>query len=98
MNKYVQQVKDIVLDCMRNEPVHVYLFGSWARGTARQGSDVDVAVEYLIDMSIYDKAKIGDLRDRLEASTVPYHVDIIDMHQAAEKLVEKIRKEGIQWK
>jgi predicted nucleotidyltransferase len=50
MNKYVQQVKEIVLDCMRNEPVHVYLFGSWARGTARQGSDVDVAVEYLIDM------------------------------------------------
>lgn len=98
MNKYIQQVKDIVLECMKDEMVHVYLFGSWARGAVGQGSDVDVAIEYLTDMSVADKLKITDLRDRLEESTVPYRVDIVDMHQASNALIQEIRKEGIQWK
>ena len=98
MNKYIQQVKDTVLECMEGETVHVYLFGSWARGTAQPGSDVDVAIEYLADMSASDRLKISELRDRIEESTVPYHVDIIDMHQASNALIQEIRKEGIQWK
>ena len=96
MNKYVERVKKMVLDCMHDESVSIYLFGSWAKGTARHGSDVDVAIEYPIGVS--GALKIGELRERLEESTIPYRVDVVDMQQASEALVQEIRKDGIRWK
>ena len=96
MNEHVKRVKDFVLDYMRVESVHIYLFGSWAKGTARQGSDVDVAVEYPDGVS--GVLKIGELREQLEESTIPYRVDVVDMQQASQSLLQEIRKDGIQWK
>lgn len=96
MNEYVKKVKELVLNCMMDEPVHIYLFGSWARGTARHGSDVDVAVEYPVGVS--GALKIGELRERLEESTIPYRVDVVDMQRASQSLLEEIRKDGIRWK
>lgn len=96
MNPYIQQIKEIVLKCLHEEPVRVFLFGSWARGTAQHGSDVDIAVEYREGASGWQK--IGELRELLEESTVPYRVDVIDMQKAAEGLVQEIRKDGIRWK
>ena len=72
------------------------MFGSWAKGTARQGSDVDVAVEYPDGVS--GVLKIGELREQLEESTIPYRVDVVDMQQASQTLLQEIRKDGIQWK
>ena len=96
MNEHVKRVKNFVLDYMCDESVHIYLFGSWAKGMARHGSDVDVAVEYPIGVS--GALKIGELRERLEESTIPYRVDVVDMQQASEALVQEIRKDGIRWK
>lgn len=43
----VQQIKDTVADYFKDKPVKkVYLFGSYARGEAREDSDVDLLVEY----------------------------------------------------
>ena len=95
MNQYVERIRDIVLRCMAQEKVNIYLFGSWGRGTARHSSDVDVAIEPLAgDIS----AQISALRDELEESTIPYNVDIVDMTRAAEALCEEIRREGVLWK
>ena len=96
MNEHVKRVKDLVLAYMCDESVRIYLFGSWAKGTARRGSDVDVAVEYPVGVS--GASKIGELRERLEESTIPYRVDVVDMQQAADALVQEIRKDGIRWK
>lgn len=96
MNPYIQQIKEIVLKCLHEEPVRVFLFGSWARGTARQGSDVDIAVEYVEEAP--DLLKIGELRELLEESTIPYRVDIVDMQRASKTLTQEIRKDGIRWK
>ncbi len=95
MNEYIQRIREIVLQSMKAEAVNIYLFGSWARGTARRGSDVDIAIEPLaVDLS----KKIGELRDLLEESTIPYNVDVVDMSRAAEVLCDEIRREGILWK
>lgn len=45
MNDYIDRIRQLVLSVLADEEADVYLFGSWARGTARHGSDVDVAVE-----------------------------------------------------
>lgn len=95
MNSYLEKIRDIVLKHMENEQVDVYLFGSWARGSMRHSSDVDIAVDgRKTDIS----AKISVLREELEESTIPYQVDVVDMGHASEALCEEIRREGILWR
>ena len=95
MNAYLERIRDFALKIMAEEQVNVYLFGSWARGTARHSSDVDIAVEGTVgDIS----PKIAALREVLEESTIPYRVDVVDMARASEVLCEEIRREGILWK
>ena len=47
VNIYIDRIRQMVLSVLADEKANIYLFGSWARGTARHGSDVDVAVEFL---------------------------------------------------
>lgn len=94
MNEYVLEVKEFTLKFWQNQPVRIYLFGSWARGEAKRSSDVDIAIESKEDMSFL----IGEFREALENSCIIYNVDVVDMNFAAESLCKKIREEGIVWK
>lgn len=94
MNEYVLEAKEFTLKFWQNQPVRIYLFGSWARGEAKRSSDVDIAIESRDDMSFL----IGEFREALENSCIVYNVDVVDMNFAAESLCKKIREEGIVWK
>ena len=94
MNEYVLEVKEFTRKFCQNQPVRIYLFGSWARGEAKRSSDVDIAIESKEDMSFL----IGEFREALENSCIVYNVDVVDMNFAAESLCKKIREEGIVWK
>lgn len=94
MNEYVLEVKEFTRKFWQNQPVRIYLFGSWARGEAKRSSDVDIAIESKEDMSFL----IGEFREALENSCIVYNVDVVDMNFAAESLCKKIREEGIVWK
>ena len=93
--KYVERIRNIVLDQLKNETVCIYLFGSWARGTQHHGSDVDIAIDF---KGKNDPLKIAEIREILEESTIPYSVDVVDMHNASEGILQEIKKEGIRWK
>ena len=82
MNEYVLEVKDFTRKFWQNQPVRIYLFGSWARGEAKRSSDVDIAIESREDMSFL----IGEFREALENSCIVYNVDVVDMNFAAESL------------
>lgn len=41
MNEYLIKLKNFTLDFWQDSDVRIYLFGSWARGEARQSSDVE---------------------------------------------------------
>ena len=94
MNEYVLEVNEFTRKFWQNQPVRIYLFGSWARGEAKRSSDVDIAIESREDMSFL----IGEFREALENSCIVYNVDVVDMNFAAESLCKKIREEGIVWK
>ena len=94
MNEYILEVKEFTRKFWQNQPVRIYLFGSWARGEAKRSSDVDIAIESKEDMSFL----IGEFREALEISCIVYNVDVVDMNFAAESLCKKIREEGIVWK
>lgn len=91
----LQQVRDLVLNVLSNHEAAVYLFGSWARQEERQSSDIDIAVESAAPLS---PAKWVELVTELEDSTIPYHVEVVDMNQAGCELKKAVKKEGIVWK
>ena len=94
MNEYFLEVKEFTLNFWQDQPVRIYLFGSWARGEARRSSDVDIAIESEDDISFL----LGEFREALENSCIIYNVDVVDMNFTSESLCKKIREEGIVWK
>lgn len=73
----------------------VYLFGSYARGEQRDGSDIDIAVDIGREMSLRERGTIFNL---CEALPIPQKVDVIDMHMISEEMRSKIVNRGILWK
>jgi predicted nucleotidyltransferase len=73
----------------------IYLFGSRARGTATDSSDVDIAIDAGGKMEF---TAIGEARDVMEALHIPYKVDVVDMYRMPEDMRELVFKEGIRWK
>ena len=64
----VQQIKDTVTDYFKDKPVkRVYLFGSYARGEAKENSDVDLGVVIERDnLNLWQYVKLAaELEDRL---------------------------------
>ena len=72
----------------------VYLFGSRARQEHGQGADIDLALDNSkpIDLSVIYKIK-----NKIEESTIPLFVDIVDIHNADEVVKKEIENEGILW-
>ncbi|QHS23202.1 nucleotidyltransferase domain-containing protein [Virgibacillus sp. MSP4-1] len=88
-------LRDIVVKTLEDEPVRVYLFGSWAREEEKQTSDIDVTIQSNGEIPM---SKWVELRDRIEESTIPYHVDLVDLTAANEQLKERVKEEGVLWK
>lgn len=102
MNKYFTKLKNFTLNFWRDSDVKIYLFGSWARGEARQSSDVDIAIESLplhgVGNDFDLESKVEKFREALENSDIIYVVDVVYMGMAAEGLRKRIHQEGILWK
>ena len=94
-NKYLLRIKEMALEHFKDTTAYICLFGSWARGTQRRSSDVDIAIKW---DSPEARARIADLRESLEESTIPYRVDVVDMNFASDVLVEEIQRDGVPWK
>ncbi len=95
MNRYLAEVKDIVLRHLEGRKATVYLFGSRARGNARASSDVDIAIESAEPLP---PVLLAEIRDALEESTVPYNVDVVDLRTAGDGLRAVVKKEGVRWR
>lgn len=93
-NIYIEKLRQEILTFMAADEVKIYLFGSWARGEERHGSDVDIAIDGAGEGL---RSKIAALREHLAESTIPYRVDIVDMRRVSDTLRREIRKDGILW-
>lgn len=71
----------------------VWVFGSRARGTAKQFSDLDLAIDS--QGKPLPTATIADLRDAFEESDLPYKVDIIDIHSITESFRNNIKAQQV---
>lgn len=88
------RVREIVTEVLAKHSVAVWLFGSWARGDQALGSDIDVAISA---RETLPRGVLPTLRERLEESTVPYRVDVVDLSTAPAALRDSVMREGITW-
>lgn len=92
---FLDMLKQLVLDNIKNVDATVYLFGSRAKKTARSTSDVDIAILPFTPLPIHF---ITNLKEKIEESSIPYYVDVIDLSQVDPTFRKKILSEGIEWK
>lgn len=74
------------------DPTRVILYGSRARGDARDNSDYDLAVVFPQDRR---NRWIRFLADYDDAALTLLPVDLLDLSEASEPLREQISKEGV---
>ena len=94
-NKYLDQLKTLVLDQMKDESVKVLLFGSRARGDHHQGSDVDLG---LIPSKSLSSSRVSFLKEIIENSCIPYKVDVVDLRDVSKEFYEQALKDAVVWK
>ena len=70
----------------------VWAFGSRVKGTAKDTSDLDLAV---IGDDPLDFRTLGTLRDLFSSSDLPYKVDVLDWSRISPSFREIVRREKI---
>jgi hypothetical protein len=85
----------MVLGALGEQDAAVWLFGSCARGEARQHSDIDIAILPLDDVP---SGFFAELAADFEESTIPYDVDLVDLRRADAALADEVRREGVKWR
>lgn len=93
--RILEQLKSILDEQLAGEATRIYLFGSWARHEEKRSSDIDIAVESISPIS---STKWNNVIEQIEESTIPYRVDVVDLHKAEKSLVQQVKEEGVLWK
>ncbi|MCS6848592.1 MAG: nucleotidyltransferase domain-containing protein [Anaerolineae bacterium] len=92
--EHLERLRRLVCAFLQPYQVHVYLFGSYARGDQRLTSDVDIAIE---PCEALPTGLVSRLREAVEESDIPYEVEIVDLAQADERFRTRVLREGILW-
>ena len=91
----LEELRGIVLGALGEHDAVVWLFGSSARGEARQRSDIDIAI---LPRDELPSGFFAELAADFEESTIPYDVDLVDLRRADAALVDEVRREGVKWR
>ena len=75
--------------------VKIYLYGSFARRESKSWSDIDIALE---GNGKIDYNRIAEIKDILDASSIPFKFDVVDMATVSEDMRNQILKDRIIWK
>jgi uncharacterized protein len=89
------ELRRMVFDALGDRKAAVWLFGSCARGEVFQHSDIDIAVLPRDELS---SGFLSELAERIEQSSIPYDVDVVDLRHAAPTLIDEVRREGVKWR
>lgn len=94
--KYLDQMKDLVLRVTSGKDCTIVLFGSRARGVHRRSSDIDIGFSGLSD-PLFTRTR-DLLLAELEESIIPHHVDLVNLDTVSSNFRDVAMKEVIVWK
>ncbi len=72
----------------------VFVFGSRAKNTNRKYSDIDLGIK---GRKKLDTKKLGMVMADLEASNLPYKVDVVDFKRIGNSFINKVLSGKILW-
>lgn len=90
----LKETRRIAVETLKPYPAKIYLFGSWAKGTSSEYSDIDLAVDSKMPLPV---EALSTLRERLEDSRIPWRVEVVDLRTASSFFRERVLREGIPW-
>ena len=73
----------------------IYLFGSRARQTNAQWSDIDLALDTGKPLR---NSAIDEVKSVLEATNIPYKVDVLDFQSISTNMQDSIKRDWKIWK
>ena len=85
----------MILDELKDEKVKIFLLGSRARRDNFTASDVDIGY---IPKDNFDERKITLLKDKIENSTIPYKVEVVNFNSVSEDFKNEALKDIEVWK
>lgn len=91
-DKYLQEIKSIVASELEGKNYELLLFGSRAKNTEQNFSDIDLSIRCKEKI---DRLRLSNLREKFEDSNIPYFIDLIDFIEADPALQASIIKEGV---
>ena len=94
-NKYLEELKNLVLEILKDEKVKIILFGSRARSDNNVVSDVDIG---LMPYGKIDKKKVILLKEKIEDLNIPYKVELVNFLEVSEDFRKEAAKGAIVWK
>lgn len=82
-------IEEITQRCRKYGAQEIFLFGSRAKGTATERSDIDIAVSGVVSHDIYE------LQEELENIPTLYKIDLVDLDTCKNQLLlEDIKEYG----
>ena len=90
----LEEVKRLVSHALAGTDASVYLIGSCATGSAQRTSDIDVAIDAKEPLPAGLMARI---RERLEESTIPYFVDVVDLGAVDPEFRRRVLGQAVAW-
>jgi len=91
---YIEQIREVVLRQLKGHRFQLYLFGSQATERAGRASDIDVGI---LPIAPFPRGLLSEIREELEESNIPYHVDLVDLSGTTPEFLQRVRKEGLIW-
>jgi len=93
--KFLDQLKELLVSQLNAPNVKIILFGSSARGNFRASSDIDVGI---LSKETVNSQKLTILREKIERMNVPYKVELVYLNESSNEFREEALKGAHVWK
>ena len=95
-NQYhIDLTQKILFNYLNHIDCQIFLFGSQVNNTSRKPVDIDIGI---MPLTTFPKGLFSEIREALEESNIPYHVDLIELSLTDTQFIECVKQTGIQWK
>ncbi len=81
--KYIGFLLEVLNKNIGNNQAKFYIFGSRAKGTYKEYSDIDIAIDF--NGEKMPANVLANISFDFENSTLPYEVDVVDLNSISEK-------------
>lgn len=95
-DRHINFIINILQKNIPEESANFFVFGSRAKGTNKEYSDIDIAVK--IPNKKLSADVLGKILLEFSDSTLPYEVDVIDLNSIDEKFFNLIKDSLVELK